>query len=803
MAMLREERIARWQRLMAAVRVSDVGLWGITTSRRCRATYDGSWPPRGFHVQAGAGKAGLAGAGDTAVAFYPVIMCGGAGTRLWPASRAARPKQFLDLTGGESLFRQTVRRVAPLAGADGHVLIVAGVSHLPALRRQLADLGVPAVLLLEPEARDSGPAMAAAAAWLAARDPDAVAAFVASDHHIPDAEAFRAALAEAGDHARQDRIVTLGVQPTEPSPAYGYIRPAGPGAAPVAAFVEKPDRDTAARWIGEGYLWNSGNFIVRAAVLGEELAAHAPEMAAAAAAAARTARPDPVDPERVLTLGPVFREAPKLSIDYAVMERTDRAWVLPVSFAWSDLGAWDAIARVADGPAGGGRWLGEPDSGCHIHAPAGVTVATVGVRDVAVIVEPDAVLVCALDRAQDVKGVAQRAGAGAGDARLPPLADAATAFAVWMRTAALPLWSTLGVEADGAFAEAIDARGRVPVAPRRARVQARQAYVLAHAGAAGWRGPWREVVRCSLARFAETNVRPDGLYVTLTAADGRVLDDTAALYDQAFVLFALAAAARSGIEADAARARAHALWATLATRRLPQGGWREAGTYPYQSNAHMHLFEAALAWSAVDPAGPWNALADEIAELCLTRFIDRDGGFLREFFSADWSPAEGPDGRLVEPGHQFEWAWLLTRWAVLRGRTDAEAAARRLFQVGARGVDAARGVAVDALDDQLAVTSARARLWPQTERLKAALLLAERNPDDRAAYLAEAAAALAGLELYLRPNGTWRDKLNPDGSFVDEPAPASSFYHIFAGWEQLAAAAAVLPELAGADAALA
>jgi len=101
------------------------------------------------------------------------------------------------------------------------------------------------------------------------------------------------------------------------------------------------------------------------------------------------------------------------------------------------------------------------------------------------------------------------------------------------------------------------------------------------------------------------------------------------------------------------------------------------------------------------------------------------------------------------------------------------------------------------------VTSARARLWPQTERLKAALLLAERNPDDRAAYLAEAAAALAGLELYLRPNGTWRDKLNPDGSFVDEPAPASSFYHIFAGWEQLAAAAAVLPELAGADAALA
>jgi len=737
------------------------------------------------------------------VAYYPVIMCGGAGTRLWPASRAARPKQFLDLVGDESLFRQTVRRVAPLAGADGHVLIVAGVAHLPALRRQLADLGVPAVLLLEPEARDSGPAMAAAAAWLAARDPDAVAAFVASDHHIPDADAFRAALAEAGDHALKDRIVTLGVQPTEPSPAYGYIRPAGPGAAPVAAFVEKPNRDTAARWIGEGYLWNSGNFIVRAAVLGQELAAHAPEMAAAAAEAARTARPDAVDPARVFTLDPVFRNAPKLSIDYAVMERTDRAWVLPVAFAWSDLGAWDAIARVADGAAGGGRWLGEPDSGCHVHAPAGVTVATVGVRGLAVIVEPDAVLVCALDRAQDVKGVAQRAGTGAGDAARPALADAASAFAAWVRTAALPLWSTLGVASDGAFAEAIDAAGRVPDAPRRARVQARQAYVLAHAGAAGWRGPWRAVVDRGLSRFAETNARPDGLYATLTAPDGRVLDDTAALYDQAFVLFALAAAARSGIDPDAARARAHALWDTLAAQRLPQGGWREAGDHPFQSNAHMHLFEAALAWAAIDTAGPWNALADEIADLCLTRFIDPAGGFLREFFTADWTPAAGADGRLVEPGHQFEWAWLLTRWAVARGRDDAETAARRLFQAGARGVDATRGVAVDALDDRLSITSARARLWPQTERLKAALLLAERNPDDRAAYVAEAAEALAGLDLYLRPNGSWRDKLNPDGSFVEEPAPASSFYHIFAGWEQLAASAAALPELAGADLSLA
>ncbi|MFN3352535.1 MAG: AGE family epimerase/isomerase, partial [Brevundimonas sp.] len=215
------------------------------------------------------------------------------------------------------------------------------------------------------------------------------------------------------------------------------------------------------------------------------------------------------------------------------------------------------------------------------------------------------------------------------------------------------------------------------------------------------------------------------------------------------------------------------------------------------------LLEAALAWEELAPDGAWRRVADEIVDLCRSRFIDRSGGFLREFFDEAWAPADGADGRLVEPGHQFEWAWLLARWSGRRGDAEALDAAKRLFQVGSAGVDHARGVAVDALDDQLRIASSRARLWPQTERLKASLLLAERLPEDRAAYVAEAEAALAGLERYLRANGTWRDKMNADGSFVDEPAPASSFYHIFAAYEQLADSAAALPDLGGADFSLA
>jgi mannose-1-phosphate guanylyltransferase/mannose-6-phosphate isomerase len=215
--------------------------------------------------------------------------------------------------------------------------------------------------------------------------------------------------------------------------------------------------------------------------------------------------------------------------------------------------------------------------------------------------------------------------------------------------------------------------------------------------------------------------------------------------------------------------------------RHPAGGFREAGAQPFQANANMHLFEAALAWEAAGGEG-WGEIADEIAGLALAKFIDGPGGFLREFFDAGWRPAAGEDGRLVEPGHQFEWAWLLERWGRLRGRADAQAAARRLFAAGARGVDPGRGVAINALSDDLTVRDAAARLWPQTEHLKAALILGE----DAAAL-----TAANGLALYLQTpvQGLWRDRLRPDGGFEPEPAPASSFYHIVCALQALLARA--------------
>ena len=512
--------------------------------------------------------------------IYPVIMCGGAGSRLWPASRPGRPKQFLPLTGARSLFQETVLRVAPLA-ADGDVVVVAGLGHADAISAELAAIGVEATILLEPEARDSGPAMAAAAAFIQRRDPDGVAAIIASDHHIPDAEAFRAAVRVAADEAARGRIVTLGVTPTWPSPAYGYISPEGVGLSPVKRFVEKPDAATAARYLADGFLWNSGNFIVSAAALMDELTRHAPGIADAA----RDALPADLGGPLV-RLTDAFRAAPRISIDYAVMEKSDRTSVLPVGFEWSDVGAWDSV--LATGAGHTGLHIGIDSPNVLVRAADGMVVATLGVSNIAVIAESDAVLVCDLSRAQDVKVLVDRVKAEAPrHADVPDAADATPyqRFGDWMRTAALPLWATLGTHADGAFVEALTLEGRAIESRRRARVQTRQIYVFARAGALGWAGPWRQRVEQGLDRFLAGYVRPDGAVRNALNTDGSVQDDAVLLYEQAFTLLALSAAHAAGIETARCEAQATIMLERLLADRLAGGGWREDGEHPFQANA--------------------------------------------------------------------------------------------------------------------------------------------------------------------------------------------------------------------------
>ncbi|WP_454762117.1 AGE family epimerase/isomerase [Caulobacter segnis] len=354
----------------------------------------------------------------------------------------------------------------------------------------------------------------------------------------------------------------------------------------------------------------------------------------------------------------------------------------------------------------------------------------------------------------------------------------------WAINAAYPLWWSAGADqAKGGFFEKLDLGGQPVDSARRGRVLPRQIFSFSLAEELGWNGPWREAVEHGLNFYLSAYRRPDGLFRALIGPNGESLDGTATLYDQAFAMFAAAAVARVAPDkADAMQRMAlEVREALVATRKHSQGGFylTSPPTAQQGSNEHMHLLEACLAWTEIGGDPSWRVLADEIGDLALSKFIHAESGQIREFFDLDWCPAPGIEGRICEPGHQFEWGWLLLRWSKLAAREDAVVAALRMIDAGeAYGVDAARGAAINALLDDYSIHDAGARLWPQTERIKAAVVAARLTGD--AKYWAMATAGADGLLAYLRTPvpGLWRDKYLPDKTFVEEPAPASSFYHI-------------------------
>ncbi len=337
--------------------------------------------------------------------IIPVLLAGGAGTRLWPVSRDALPKQFLPLVGDRSTYQETLLRVQDPMFAPP--IVITGPNFHFFARRQAEEVGVEATVVIEPMRRDSAPAIAAATAVARQRDPDAVVLALAADHIILDVAPFRATCLAGREAADLGRIVTFGIKPTEPKTSYGYILPGEPigknGVHALKSFVEKPDAATAARYVRDGYLWNSGNFLFRADVLLSELARLEPEMAAAVDAAVAGASTD----LGFLRLQPdAFARAPQKSIDYAVMEKTDRAAVVVGNFRWSDIGSWDALfditPRNADGNVIHGAVVTTDATGCVIHTDDRLT-AVVGVNDLIVVSTKDAVMVVPRARAQEVR----------------------------------------------------------------------------------------------------------------------------------------------------------------------------------------------------------------------------------------------------------------------------------------------------------------------------------------------------------------------------------------------------------------
>ena len=346
--------------------------------------------------------------------IYPVILSGGSGTRLWPMSRSAYPKQLLPLLSEQSLLQDSAKRVADPAHFAAP-LILANDEHRFIIAEQLRQIGVKAqTIMLEPVPRNTAPAAAAAAFWLKAQDPAALMLIMPSDHSIKDVPAFLAALETGAAAAAEGKLVTFGITADRPETGYGYIRRGATlaidGAYAVDAFVEKPDLERAKAYLASGaYTWNSGIFLFPVATYLEELAARLPETCAAVEVALAGAKGD-LDFLRLD--GASFAKAANESIDYAVMEHTKKAVVVPVSMGWSDVGAWDALWDITPKPDGTGNvTIGDvvavecKDS--YLRVEEGL-LAAFGIEDLIVVSTADAVLVAPKDRAQDLKKLVDR-----------------------------------------------------------------------------------------------------------------------------------------------------------------------------------------------------------------------------------------------------------------------------------------------------------------------------------------------------------------------------------------------------------
>ncbi len=346
--------------------------------------------------------------------IHPVILCGGVGSRLWPLSRESFPKQFGQLTGPLSLFQQCAGRLRGEGFAPPVVVTAAGFRFIVA--EQLDAIGVePAEILLEPEPRDTAPAVLAAALRVVALDPEGMVLIAPSDHHIPDIEAFRDAVRAGLPVAEADGIVTFGIRPDRAETGYGYLElaePPGDGPAPLRRFVEKPEADAAAEMAASGrHLWNAGLFLARARDLVAAYRRHAPDLLVPVEAAVEGMRVD-LGFLR-LEAGP-WSEARAISLDYAVMERAEGLSVVPLACEWSDLGDWDAIwrgsARDSAGVAAsaGVTALDCRDSLLRVQGDAGIELVGIGLEDMVVVAMPDAVVVAPRARAQEVRAAVGR-----------------------------------------------------------------------------------------------------------------------------------------------------------------------------------------------------------------------------------------------------------------------------------------------------------------------------------------------------------------------------------------------------------
>lgn len=709
--------------------------------------------------------------------IHPVILCGGSGTRLWPLSTPERPKQFLALTSSKSMIEETAERFQATDRAGlvfASALVVGSKRHEKLLKETLPG----AEMILEPMGRNSAPAVAAAAM---ARAPSDLILILPADHDIRDVPAFHDAIAIAAQAAEAGDIVTFGIEPTHPATGYGYIKaelavPHGDALA-VDAFVEKPDLDTAQKYLDAGgYYWNAGIFLFKASAMLDALEAFAPDVKAGTESAMADVR----DGNTVLN-AEAFAATPSISIDYAVMEKAKNVKTVPVSMGWSDVGGYHALHELltetdADNYTSGPVHV-QNSNGLYVRSE-GPVITVNGVSDLVIVATGDEVMITPKENDAAVKELgkaAQNQGPALGVS--PALREKVKD---WLWTA-FDVWAEKGWDSErGGFVEQLDMDGNPDrEALRRVRVQARQVFSFAKAIELGWPRP--EIARSLIEdglKYIDARLRHiEGGFVHLFEPNGNITDDRRDLYDHAFMILAGSAAYRV-IDSELGLKIADDAIAYIEThlKDATNGGWFESSEFelPRRANPHMHLLEAMMEYHAATGSDTALEYAADIVRLFETRFFDPESNILAEKFNADWSRYESKGNITWEPGHHFEWATLLHEFEE-KSEHDSLSWRRRLIaKAEDDGTSSNTGMAINALTAKNVWTNSGSRLWHQLERLRTHFFHPDMSPQSTIESVSQSI-----FQSYFNDatQGGWIDEIDQNGNVSSDNIPASMLYH--------------------------
>lgn len=720
------------------------------------------------------------------------VLAGGVGTRLWPLSRPEKPKQFHDLCGIGSMLARTLHRLTGRPEGATPRFVIAAERHADLVHRELAEIDLAGGgVLLEQRGRDTAAAVALATLETLHTFNDSLMLIAPSDHEISSVAQFWETIESGIPAANAGRVMLFGVEPRHADTGYGYVE-AGERHGTVfdvRRFIEKPERETAERFVRDGgFFWNAGIFLFRAETMRRAFQALQPALWVAVEQAFQAATREKESPHLSIDYGDI----PAVSFDRAIVERFDNLALVPARFAWNDLGSWQALLTAAGPDENGNVLVGDvaaADCRGSYLSSEGRHLSVAGAEHLAIVSTPDAVFVAPVRNKHEIGRTADSV---RHQGLLPEPTRTGLAGAQrwghwrprvrrWLFEQALPLWASVGPDTrHGGFHEAIGFDGNALDKPKRMRTMARQVYAFAAAQRYGWDGPTDQLIGQGLAFISRHGRTAAGGWVRALDRDGTVLDATEDSYDHACVLLALAEAHRCGH--TGALALCHETLAALDANLRTPGlvGYLDASDADpvrRRSNPHMHLLEAFLGWHAATGDDRFLARAEEVVDLFASCFFDPENWTLGECADAGRTPANGIGE--FEPGHHFEWAWLIVDFARRAGRPELVAFARKLYATAvANGTNRATGLAFGRVSTSGVPLDPVSRSWPQAEAIKAAIALDSAGEADLKPEIEERVGRLFAWHLDPAPSGLWIDRIGPEGEPLASEVPASILYHL-------------------------